>query len=72
MERLRIKDFICSKCINDFRILDRYKDKSDIEIIIELYMNKAIQHCKENNVEINEFSIRKDESEKYYIEIYFD
>lgn len=72
MKKPVIKDYMCSKCINDFRILDRYKDKSNIEIVIELYMNKASQYCKINDLEITNFSVRKDDSGDYIIEIHFD
>lgn len=69
MERLCINDIVCSKNINYFRVLDKYKDKSVIEIIIDAYTNKASQYCKKHNLEITEFSIRKHESDKYEIEI---
>lgn len=72
MEQKRIKDTICDLCINDFRALDKYKEKSDIEIILDLYAHKVSEYCKLNNLEITEFSVRKDESGKYEIEIYFD
>ena len=72
MKKPVIYDIMCSKCINDFRISPRYKDKSDIEIIIDLYSHKAIQYCKDNNVEITNFSVRKNESGEYEIEIQFD
>ena len=72
MKKPIINDYMCSKCINDFRISDRYKDKSDIEIIIDLYSYKASQYCKDNNVEITNFSVRKNESGEYEIEIQFD
>lgn len=72
MKKPCINDSMCSKCINYFRILDKYKDKSDREIVTDLYANKASKYCKENNLEISEFSIRKNKSGEYEIEIYFD
>jgi hypothetical protein len=72
MEQKRIKDTICDLCINDFRVLDKYKEKSDIEIILDLYAHKVSEYCKINNVSIKDFSIKKDDFNVYTIEINFD
>lgn len=67
-----LKDVINNKCIDYFKILDKYKDKSDFEIIIDLYVHKISEHCKEKNLEVKEFSIIKDEVGNYDIIIHFD
>ena len=82
MKKPVVKDFICGKCLNDLRLIDKNKDKTDIELITEYYLHRANQYCKENNLEISEISVRKDElcdcessvcdESAYYIEINFE
>lgn len=67
-----LEDVIDNKSIDYFRILDKYKDKSDLEIITDLYVHKISEHCKENNLEVKEFFIRKDEVGNYDIIISLD